>query len=156
MLSKRNSYFRKVIEFYDYGYAGLFIASFLAATILPLSSEALLGLMLLADYGIFPVIFWASFGNWLGGMSSYGLGYLGKWKWLKKYFKIKMKHILKWQKWIEKYGVAMALFCWMPVVGDAIAVGLGFFKSKIFITSLAMFIGKLLRYIIISLLILSF
>jgi membrane protein YqaA with SNARE-associated domain len=144
-----------MIAFYDYGYAGLFFASFLAATILPFSSEALLSFMLLSDYAIFPVIVWATLGNWLGGLSSYGLGYLGKWKWLEKYFKIKKQHILKWHKWIKKYGSAMALFCWLPVIGDGIAVGLGFFKSKIFMTSLAMFIGKLLRYIIISLLIVS-
>lgn len=79
---------------YEYGLFGLFLASFLAATILPFSSEAFLSLLLANGFATEKCIAAATFGNWLGGMSSYYLGYLGKWSWIEKYLRIK-KQALK-------------------------------------------------------------
>ncbi|MCP4214907.1 MAG: DedA family protein, partial [bacterium] len=73
----------------DYGYLGLFAGSFLAATIVPFSSEALLSAMIYMGYDVTVCVTVASIGNWLGGMSSYFLGYLGKLEWIEKYLKVK-------------------------------------------------------------------
>ena len=130
----------------DYGFTGLFLASFLAATVLPFSSEALLTLMMARHFDPVTCIVVASMGNWLGGMSSYGLGRLGKWKWIEKYWRIKKASIEKWHDRLNRYGAVFAFLSWMPVVGDVFAVGLGFLKSNIWVVAVFMLAGKAARY----------
>jgi membrane protein YqaA with SNARE-associated domain len=130
----------------DYGLTGLFLASFLAATVLPFSSEALLTLLIAQHFDPWTCISVASLGNWLGGMSSYGLGYLGKWEWIEKYWRIKRKSIEKWHDRMSRYGAVFAFFSWMPVVGDVFAVGLGFLKSNVWVVAVFMMAGKIARY----------
>ena len=55
----------------EWGYLGLFISSFLAATIIPLSSELVLSILLANNYDLFASLMVASLGNWLGGISSF-------------------------------------------------------------------------------------
>ena len=55
----------------EYGYIGLFIAAFLAATILPLSSEVVLSALLLSELSPFTLIAIATFGNVLGSLTNY-------------------------------------------------------------------------------------
>ncbi len=140
-------------NFETWGYSGLFIASFLAATVVPFSSEAILAAMLLGDYNAMACVLIASTGNWLGGMSGYLLGYLGKWEWLEKYFKIDKSKLDKWKSRLNKYGYYLAFLCWLPSVGDFIAVGLGFMRSNVYLVSIIMFAGKFLRYAVIAYLI---
>ncbi len=80
-------------ELLDPGYIGLFLAAFLAATVLPFSSEILFGTMLYGDYDFALCLLFASAGNTLGGMSSYLLGFLVKWDWLEKYMNIRMEKV---------------------------------------------------------------
>ena len=133
----------------EFGYLGLFIGSFLAATILPLGSEPILLALLYANLDPFLLLFTATAGNTLGGLTSFGLGYLGKWEWVEKRLKISEKQLLKSQKYIDKYGVWAALLTWVPFIGDPIAVTLGFFKLNIWKVAVLMLIGKFLRYYII-------
>jgi membrane protein YqaA with SNARE-associated domain len=136
-------------EFSEYGLWGLFFASFFAATILPFSSEAILALMIAAGYDKFACLWIATAGNFLGGMSCYFLGFLGKQEWIEKFLKIKPQHIQKVRGWLNKYGSFAAFFTWLPAVGDPIAVGLGLIRSNLLLVSVFMFIGKLLRYIVL-------
>ena len=64
-------------SFVEWGYLGLFLSSFLGATIIPLSSEIVLSLLLTQGFDIKLSIIIATIGNWLGGLSSYYLGSLG-------------------------------------------------------------------------------
>ena len=71
------------MEFFsELGLIGLFFSSFLAATIIPLNSEIVLSLLIANNYPITICLLTASIGNWLGGITSYGLGRLGKWYYL--------------------------------------------------------------------------
>ena len=72
----------------EWGYLGLFIGTFLAATVVPFSSDFLIIGILLA--GGSPGASWAvaSLGNWLGGITSFGLGWLGKWEWIERFLKV--------------------------------------------------------------------
>jgi membrane protein YqaA with SNARE-associated domain len=133
---------------FDYSLWGLFLASFLAATVVPFSSEALLTFLIVNGTDAYTAVLVASAGNWLGGMSSYFIGYLGKWDWIEKYLKIKREKIEKWHDRLYKRGAAFAFLCWVPVVGDIFAVGLGLLRANIFITAIAMLAGKFLRYVI--------
>ena len=102
----------------DLGYWGLFIGSFLASTIIPMSADILLlGVLSLGGnawlcFGI------ATLGNWLGGLTSYGIGWIGKWEWIEKWFKIKEEKLIRQKKYIDRYGVWLAFFTWLPFIGD--------------------------------------
>ena len=134
--------------FVEWGYLGLFIASFLGATIIPFSSEVVFSLLIINGYDIKVSLLVATIGNWLGGLSSYFLGRLGKWETLEKYFKLKKEKIYKFKTKIDKWGSLLAFFCWLPIIGDPIAVSLGFFRTNYILVSIWMFIGKILRYLI--------
>jgi len=137
---------------FESGYFALFLASFLAATVVPFSSEALLSGMLAANYNLYWCLGLATLGNWLGGMSSYGLGWLGKTQWIEKYLRIKPKQIVKTKKRVRGKELWIAFFCWLPGIGDVIAVILGLLKVNVWLSAIGMLIGKLLRYIVWALL----
>lgn len=134
--------------FVEWGYLGLFIASFLGATVIPFSSELVFSLLIIKGYDFNLSLLVATTGNWLGGLSSYFLGRLGKWSTLEKYFKLKKEKIVKFKTNIDKWGSLLAFFCWLPVIGDPIAVGLGFFRTNYILVAIWMFIGKFIRYIL--------
>ena len=118
-------------SFVEWGYLGLVLSSFLGATIIPLSSEIVLSLMLSQGFDINLSIIIATIGNWLGGLSSYYLGSLGKWDFVEKYFRIKKDKITGFKIKIDKWGSTYAFLCCLPFIGDPIAVSLGFFKINL-------------------------
>ena len=132
------------------GLFGLFLGCFLAATVIPFSSEALVAGALLLDYSPWTVIFIATLGNTLGGMTCYLLGWLCKWSWIEKYLKIKEESLAKAHTKVEKYGSLAALLTWLPFVGDIIAVAMGLMRTRVIPTTLFMFIGKALRYMAVA------
>ena len=134
--------------FSDYSLWGLFLASFLAATVVPFSSEALLSFLIINGTDPYTAVLVATAGNWLGGMSSYGIGYMGKWEWIEKYLRIKRTTIEKWHHRLYKRGAIFAFLSWLPGVGDIFAVGLGLLKSNVWVTAIAMLAGKFVRYVI--------
>ncbi len=133
---------------FEYGYLGLFLASFLAATILPVASELVLTGMLVMGYEPWACVAVATVGNTMGAWLNYGIGYLGDPKWLLK-LGAKQESIARWQLQIQKYGSAMALLCWLPLIGDVIGIALGFFRVAWLPTFFLMGIGKLLRYLLV-------
>lgn len=129
-----------------YGYIGVFIAAFLAATILPFSSEVVLTGVLLAGAAYWPCMIAATAGNLLGGMTCYWLGMLGKVEWIEKYLKLDRAKLQRIQEWIRNKGAWMAFFVFLPGVGDFIAVALGFLRANAWIVAVSMLLGKALRY----------
>ena len=132
----------------DLGLFGLFLACLLSATIIPLSSEVILGGAMLLDYPTPVIVLVAALGNTAGGMISFYMGWLCKWEWLERWFKIKREKIERFRGHIEKYGVWAALLTWLPIVGDPLAIAMGFIRLNPVWTVLIMFVGKLLRYIV--------
>jgi membrane protein YqaA with SNARE-associated domain len=133
------------------GYLGLFLSSFLASTIIPLSSDIVLSALIALKFDVWTCIIVATVGNFLGGLTTYGLGYLGKWKWIEKYFKKSKKDIEKFQHKIKKAGIIAAAFAWLPFVGDLIALALGFLRFKPVPVFIMMFIGRLCRFMVVGL-----
>ena len=134
-------------EYLAYGYYGLFSISFLAATNLPISSEIVFIALLPTNLNPVGLLLSASFGNWIGGMTNYYLGYLGKIEWIEKYFHIPLEKIQKVKEKIYNKGAFMAFFCFLPAIGDIIGFALGFMRANILIVNISMFLGKLFRYI---------
>ncbi len=133
---------------FDYSLGGLFLASFLAATVVPFSSEAILVFLIANGTDVTAAVLVASAGNWLGGMSSYAIGYMGKWEWIEKYLRVKRETIEKWHARLYKRGAIFAFLSWVPAVGDIFAVGLGILRANIWVTAIAMLAGKFVRYVV--------
>lgn len=135
----------------DWGLPGLFISALLAGSIVPFSSE--LVMVALVKLGLNPVacILAAALGNTVGGMTCYYMGRLGKISWIEKYFKVKKEKIDKMMDFLQGKGALMAFFAFLPFVGEVIAIALGFMRSNVWITTASMFLGKLIRYILLLL-----
>ena len=130
----------------EWGYMGLFISAFLSGSLLPMSSEAVLGLLLIAGFDSWICLFTASAGNWLGGVTCYYIGYIGKMEWIERYLRISPEKLERMQKRLEREGALVAFFTFLPGIGDIIIVGLGLMRANVFIVNMAMFAGKFLRY----------
>ena len=137
-------------EFAELGCFGLFLASFLAATILPLSSEVVLTLLLLTGLNPTALVTVATAGNVLGALLNYAIGLRGGTLLLKKVFKIPQDTLERSQRTFKKYGVYSLLFAWVPVIGDPLTMVAGTLKVNISLFLLLVTAGKLIRYIIIT------
>ena len=135
-------------NYLELGYLGLFLAAFIAATIFPFSSEGVLSLLLIAGYNPMVLILIATAGNWFGGLTTFGLGWLGKWEYVEKKLKIPKQKIEEFSLKMHRWGALAGFFCWMPVIGDLLALSLGFLKCNVWLVSITMLLGKGLRYIV--------
>lgn len=133
---------------FELGYWGLFIASFLAATVVPFSSEAILSAVIIAGFDPVICLIVATAGNWLGGLTSYYLGYLGKERWIERYLHIKQEKTDRFKLKIKGKEQWIAFFCWLPFIGDVLAVCLGLLRISPWRVSIGMLIGKALRYVV--------
>lgn len=124
----------------------LFAASFLSATILPMASEGVLGVMIYQGFNPWICLAVATTGNSIGGATNYFVGQLGNWRLLEKYFGVKEEKIKSWKKHIDKYGAYTALLGWLPFIGDPLIVALGFFRVQFWWVMFWMITGKLFRY----------
>lgn len=130
------------------GLLGLFIGTFLAATILPFSSDALYIAVLAATKDSIGCLAVGTVGNWLGSVVTYWMGWIGKWEWIEKWFKVKRETLEKQKIKIDKYGVWLALLAWIPIIGDVIAIALGFYRTRPWATMFMLFVGKFARFLL--------
>ena len=112
----------------------------------PFSSDVLLVGMLVGGFSPWAVVAIATAGNFLGGLTSYGIGYGGNWKWIQK-LGVKPETLEKQKAKVDKYGAWLALLSWVPFVGDVFAVALGFYRTKFVPSAIFMFIGKFGRFV---------
>lgn len=130
----------------QYGLWGLFLAGFLSGSILPFNSEAVMTVLMLAGLNGLSCMVVATLGNTLGGISIFYLGYLGRIEWIEKYGKVKMEKIHAILPKLQKYGPISALLSFVPIIGDVLILGLGFFRISPKLTLIYMLIGKFARY----------
>ena len=124
------------------GLAGLFLASFLAATLLPGGSEAALAaFILLHPQETAAALLLATVGNTAGGMTSYALG---------RFLPAKVGAggtAQLHQTWLARFGPAVLLLSWAPLIGDALCVAAGWLRLHWLACLLWMTLGKALRYL---------
>ena len=131
-------------------YLSLFVISFLAATILPFSSElTLAGLMATSSYDNLFLLLVASLGNVLGSVVNWILGFYSRNLSTKKWFPFKDKQIEKSSKWFNKFGRWSLLFAWVPIIGDPLTLAAGLLRVKFIEFLILVTIGKVSRYLVI-------
>lgn len=118
----------------------LFSSSFLAATLLPGGSEAVLfGVLKLHPEQVLPALGVATLGNTLGGMSSYLIGRI-----------LPQKKGLPGLPAMRKYGAAALLLSWVPLLGDPLCVAAGWLRLNPWLSMLYIALGKFARYAAIA------
>jgi membrane protein YqaA with SNARE-associated domain len=129
----------------------MLLTSFLAGSVFPFSSEAVM-LGLLAAPGIepLPLVIYATVGNVLGSMFNYVVGRMGRLEWIERILKIKPEKMERAQRFMSGHGAWMGFFAFVPVLGSAITVTLGLMRANVFITLLSITLGKLLRYTLLA------
>jgi membrane protein YqaA with SNARE-associated domain len=121
--------------------AGLFVAAFAAATLIPLSSEAALYAYLhFHPERTVAAVAVATAGNTAGGMTSYLIGRLVPQR--------KLDH--RALRWLQRYGAPTTLLAWLPLIGDGIAVAAGWLRIPWWAALGFMAAGRLARYLAIA------
>jgi membrane protein YqaA with SNARE-associated domain len=119
---------------------GLFISSFLAATLLPGGSEAVLfGVLKLHPELFWPALLLGTVGNTLGGMVTFGMG------WVLPQTQ-QLKHVEK----VRRYGTPALILAWVPLIGDALCLAAGWLRLNWWQAALFMAVGKFARYWVIA------
>ena len=133
----------------EWGYWGMFLSAFLAGTILPFSSEAVM--LACVGLGLDPVLstLATTAGNALGGLPCNWIGHLGKMEWIEKYFRVAHIQLEKATRFIHGRGSWMAFFSFLPIIGDAVLIALGLMRANVWIVTFSMTLGKLARYAIL-------
>ncbi|KAF0125937.1 MAG: yqaA [Elusimicrobia bacterium] len=115
-------------------------ASFLASTILPVSSEAALFAVLKLDADLFgPALGVATLGNTAGGLTTYLIGRYGASK----------KPLAQLER-VSRYGVPLLFFAWLPVVGDGFCLAAGWARLNWAAVALVSAAGRFLRYWLVA------
>lgn len=137
-------------------YAGLFLAAFLAATVLPMQSEAALVALLLTDaYPAWLLVTVASIGNVLGATVNWGLG-----RWVERFndrswFPVPPAALDRYRAWYQRYGKWSLLLSWAPVIGDPLTVIAGVLREPLPIFLLLVTLAKVGRYLVLAAIVLN-
>lgn len=128
-------------------YIGLFAGAFLAATILPFSSEVVLAALVAAGgsdgFGLWLV---ASLGNTLGAAVNWLLGrYCLQWR-ERRWFPVDGPALERASHWFRRWGVWSLLFAWVPIVGDPLTFAAGLLRVNFWLFLFLAGAGKAARY----------
>lgn len=119
----------------------LFLISLLSATLLPMGSEPAVFAVVKTNPDLFwPALMAATVGNTLGGAISYGMGYGAK-------NVLAKDRSSRWFGWLQRFGPKTLLLSWLPVVGDPLCTLAGWLKMPFWQSVIYMAIGKFLRYL---------
>ncbi len=119
---------------------GLFLSSLLGATLLPGGSEfVLVGVLKLHPELFWPALLLGTLGNTLGGMITFGMGWL-----------LPMTQQLKHVDKVRRHGAPALLLAWAPLIGDALCLAAGWLRLNPLHAALFMAIGKFARYALVA------
>ena len=133
----------------QFGYVGLLIASFLASTLLPMSSEVFVLLMAQLGFNRWLILLFATTGNFLGALANYAIGKLGSRFFLSNYVSSDDKKLQKARQLYERWGAPILFFSWLPFIGDPLTMIPGILNSRLTTFTVWVLPGRALRYIFV-------
>jgi membrane protein YqaA with SNARE-associated domain len=132
-------------------YASLFGIAFLAATLLPVQSEAVLaGLLSLSNESWLGLLAVATFGNTLGAVVNWAFGRGIEHYQARRWFPVRPDQLEKAKIYYQRFGRWCLFFSWVPVVGDAFTVLAGVLKENLWVFVVVVGLGKLARYLVVA------
>lgn len=129
-------------------YITLFVVSFLAATLLPIGSEALLLYDISQNYSLLLLWIFATAGNTLGSILNYWLGVKGE-NYLERKGHLSIDKIEKTRHYFTKYGGWILILSWVPIIGDPLTFVAGVLRYRFKWFVYIVFISKGLRYAVV-------
>ncbi|CAD7838766.1 MAG: probable membrane protein YPO3302 [Olavius algarvensis Delta 4 endosymbiont] len=133
----------------NFGYLGLFLISFLAATLLPLGSEATVAFMAAGEFNPLGLLFIATAGNSLGALVNYLVGRWGANIVFSRFIKIDQATQEKMEKVYGRWGAPVLFFAWLPFVGDPLTVAAGVLRVNLYLFAFWVVLGKACRYYVV-------
>lgn len=133
----------------QYGYWGMLLAAFLAGSFIPFSSEAVMLGLLATGLDGWQLIIYGSIGNVLGSMFNYCVGRLGRLDWVEKYLHVKPSDLNRARRFMAGHGAWIGFFAFLPILGSAITILLGYMRANVPISVLSITVGKILRYVLL-------
>lgn len=132
-------------------YLAVFSSGFLAATLLPASSEAvLIGLLASGQGSVAALVAAATLGNTLGAVFNWGCGRgLAHYR-DRSWFPAKGAQLARAERWFKRFGLPSLLFAWLPVVGDALTVIAGLLHVRLAWFVPLVGLGKGARYVAVA------
>lgn len=131
-------------------YTGLFLAVFLAATLLPLQSEAVLVGLLLAGHPPWALVLVAGVGNVLGSAVNWWLGRGVARFQQRRWFPVGPHAMARAQRWYARHGKWTLLLSWVPVVGDPLTLVAGVMRERLPVFLLLVSVAKFGRYAVLA------
>lgn len=133
----------------QYGYWGMFVSAFIAGSVFPFSSETVMVMLQMSGAQPLPLFISATIGNVGGSMFNYCIGRSGKPSWRERLMpKDPVKRERK-EQMLQKYGVWAGVLCFVPILGSALAVMMGYMRLNPWLSLLAIFLGKSIRYAVL-------
>ena len=132
----------------DFSIFGLFLSSFLSSTVLPGSSEVVLAALAThSDLPPWSLLTVATVGNTLGGMTSWGLGWIIGWRYpLTELSKPTQRQAVER---VRQWGSPALLLSWVPFLGDPLCIASGWLRISWIKALLFILLGKAFRYALI-------
>lgn len=132
-------------------FISLFLSAFIAATILPAQSEAVLSYFIATTPdAVIALVVVASLGNILGSVVNWALGKTAMRFQHVKWFPASTSPLERAEKFYAKCGRYSLLLSWVPFIGDPITVVAGMLKEPLFRFLIFVSIAKTGRYIILA------
>ncbi|QRY81954.1 DedA family protein [Pseudomonas sp. PDNC002] len=132
-------------------HAGLFLSAFIAATLLPLQSEAVLvGLLLGGQYPLWTLLLAASLGNVLGSLLNWLLGRgIERWR-DRRWFPVSAQALEKAQRHYQRFGCWSLLLSWAPIIGDPLTLIAGVMREPLWRFLALVTLAKVGRYAVLA------
>lgn len=128
-------------------YGALFVSAFLAATLLPASSElVLLGLLAAGRGDPVLLVVVATVGNTAGSVVNWAIGRGVEVLHGRRWFPVSREHYEKAGRLFRRYGLWTLPFAWLPVIGDALTVAAGAARVGLWRFVVLVGFGKATRY----------
>lgn len=131
-------------------YLGLFVAAFLAATLVPAQSEAVLVSLLIAGYPVWALLLVASAGNILGSVLNWWLGGQVLRFRTHRWFPVSAQALERAQRRYQRYGSWSLLLSWVPIIGDPLTLAAGVMKEPLWRFLLLVTLAKVGRYAVLT------
>ncbi|MEZ4517565.1 MAG: YqaA family protein [Chloroflexota bacterium] len=130
---------------FNFGYLGLFVVSYLSATVVPLSAEVAVVGMVALGYNAVLIVLIATTGSMLGAVTNYYVGLKGSDFIFSRYYKIEPEALDKAEERFNRWGGLALFFSWLPFVGDMLTVIAGVLRTDMKIFLFWVLLGRIFR-----------